>query len=179
LLPRGCDAHAWRARLNEVQMLLHGHAVNAAREAAGEAPVNSVWLWGGGSLSAAGSAPFNAVWSADPFAAGLARAAQLAAHALPDNAADWLRASVSEGVALILLEPLRSAARYNDPHAWREALLLLERDWFAPLLEALRQERIGMLTLLALGPGGLLCAEVTRADLRRFWRRVKPLADYT
>ena len=32
ILPRGADAPFWRARLNEVQMLLHGHAVNAHRE---------------------------------------------------------------------------------------------------------------------------------------------------
>jgi len=179
LLPRGPDAPTWRARLNEVQMLLHGHAVNAARESAGKAPVNSVWLWGGGSLAATLSAPFSAVWSKDPFAAGLAQAAKLPAHALPDSAADWLRASVSTGVQLVLLDALRSPTQYGDAHAWREALLRLERDWFAPLLEALRQERIGMLSLLALGPAGLLCAEVTRGDLRRFWRRVKPLADYT
>ncbi len=178
LLPRGSDAQTWRARLNEVQMLLHAHAANEMRERAGELPVNSVWLWGGGTRSEA-VAPFNAVWSRDAFAAGLALAAHGVAHDLPDSATDLLRASADEGVQLILLDPLRSAAQYDDPHAWREALLRLERDWFAPLLEALRLERIGMLSLHALGPGSVLSAEATRGDLRRFWRRVKPLAAYT
>ena len=178
LLPRGSDAQTWRARLNEAQMLLHGHGVNEAREAAGQLPINSVWLWGGGSLSEAVSAPFHALWSSDPFAAGLAKAAQLAAHDLPDGAAECLRASASEGVRLILLDPLRSAAQYDDAHAWRVALQRLERDWFAPLLDALRAERIGMLSLHALGPDGVLSSEVTRGDLRRFWRRVKPLAKH-
>ena len=36
---------AWH---NEIQMLLFEHPVNVAREAAGRALVNSVWLWGGG-----------------------------------------------------------------------------------------------------------------------------------
>ncbi|MGM9515994.1 hypothetical protein ACS5PK_17225 [Roseateles sp. DB2] len=33
----------------EVQMTLHGHPLNAAREQAGQRPINSVWVWGCGS----------------------------------------------------------------------------------------------------------------------------------
>jgi hypothetical protein len=178
LMPRGDDAPVWRARLNDAQMLLHGHAVNIAREHAGQTTVNSIWLWGGGTLSDAVSAPFDALWSQDPFALGLAQAARIATRDLSAGAPGLLRAGAGEGVQLILLDQLRGAAQYDDAHRWREALLLLERDWFAPLLAALRQERIGMLSLYALGPAGVLSAEATRGDLRRFWRRVKPLADY-
>ena len=176
LLPRGADAASWRARLNEIQMLLHGHAVNEQREAAGQLPINSVWLWGCGKLPQAVPATFNAVWSKDPLAAGLAQAARIAARKLPESAADLLRAGV--GVSLILLDQLRGAAQYGDAHGWRENLLQLEHDWFVPLLQALAQERIGMLSLHALGPGRTFSVETTRGDLRRFWRRVKPLADY-
>lgn len=178
LLPRGADAARWRARLNEAQMLLHGHAVNAARESAGGMLVNSLWLWGGGRRADAVSAPFAAVWSGNAFAAGLAQAAGIAARALPDGAPELLRASASEGVNLVVLDALRGAAQYRDADGWREGLARLERDWFAPLLQALRQERIGMLSLHAPGPKGALSAEATRGDLRRFWRRAKPLATY-
>jgi len=176
LLPRGRDAQTWRARLNEVQMLLHGHAVNEARENAGGPPINSVWLWGGGTLSDAVSAPCDALWARDPFALGLAQAAHIAARDLTGDAAGLLRTGA--GVQLILLDPLRGAAQRGDAHAWRESLLALERGWFAPLLAALKEGRIGMLSLFALGPQGVFAAEVTRGDLRRFWRRVRPLADY-
>jgi hypothetical protein len=178
LLPRGSDAPAWRAHLNEMQMLLHGHAVNDARESAGALPINSVWLWGGGSIANAVTAPCNTVWSGDPFASGLALAARIAAHPLPADAAELLRAGASAGVNLILLDQLRAAAQYSDAHGWREALQQLERDWFAPLLEALRQERVGMLSLHAPGAAGGLSVELARGDLHRFWRRVRPLADY-
>ena len=47
-LPRGDDALAWRSRLNEAQMLLHAHPVNADRERRGQSPVASCWWWGGG-----------------------------------------------------------------------------------------------------------------------------------
>jgi len=178
LLPRGDDAPYWRARLNDIQMLLHGHAVNEERESAGKLPINSVWLWGGGKLQEAVPAPFNAVWSRDPFAAGLAQAARVVARDLPGDAEDFLRACAGAGVDLILLDRLRAPAQYGDAQGWREGLQQLERDWFAPLLDALRQERIGMLSLHAPGPAGTLSLEATRGDLRRFWRRVKPLADY-
>jgi len=176
LLPRGADAAAWRARLNEMQMLLHGHAVNDARERAGALPINSVWLWGGGNLADSAATACNAVWSGDPFAAGLARAARVAARPLPGHAAELLRTGASSGVNLVLLDGLRAAAQYSDAHGWRTALQQLERDWFAPLLQALRQERVGMLSLHAPGPAGGLSVELAKGDLHRFWRRVKPLA---
>jgi hypothetical protein len=47
-LPRGADA-AWARRLSsEIQMLLHQADTNTLREAHRQWPVNSLWLWGGG-----------------------------------------------------------------------------------------------------------------------------------
>lgn len=51
-LPPGLAGRRWRAVLGEVQIALHNHPVNDARRARGLAPVNSVWLWGGGGLPA-------------------------------------------------------------------------------------------------------------------------------
>lgn len=56
-LPRGDDGARWRRWQDEIQMLLHGHPVNSAREARGVAPVNAVWFWGGGRLDDAKPAP--------------------------------------------------------------------------------------------------------------------------
>ena len=44
------------------------------------------------------------------------------------------------------------------------------------MLAALRAGRIGMLTVDALSLRGSLRVEVVRGDLRRFWRRAKPLS---
>jgi hypothetical protein len=97
---------------------------------------------------------------------------------LPETAAQWLRASPSDGRELMVLAGLRAAAAVGDAGAWRERLAALERDWFAPLLDALRRERLGMVTLHAIGRDGTIAAETTRQDLRYFWRRSKPLARY-
>ena len=51
-LPRQPEAKRLRRLQNEVQMLLHRHPVNEAREAAGALPVNSFWLSGCGAWQA-------------------------------------------------------------------------------------------------------------------------------
>ena len=50
-LPGGAEGAAWRRLVNDVQMTLHAHPVNAARVASGVLPVNSVWPWGLGQWS--------------------------------------------------------------------------------------------------------------------------------
>jgi len=47
-LPRGKDARLVERWMNELQMLLFTHPVNAAREGRGLPPINVVWLWGFG-----------------------------------------------------------------------------------------------------------------------------------
>ncbi len=45
-LPQGAGALEWAKLTNEMQMLLFNHPVNAAREARGELPINSLWFDG-------------------------------------------------------------------------------------------------------------------------------------
>ena len=49
-LPPGAEGRPWRILLNDIQVLLHQHPLNAQRRTRGLAPVNSLWLWGGGCL---------------------------------------------------------------------------------------------------------------------------------
>jgi len=152
------DAHLpgapWTALLNEIQMVLHEHPVNEAREL----PVNSVWLWGAGTLPRAASGPWRSVAAAEPLALGLARAAGIAARALVRSADAWLADLPEEGRHLAVLEG---------------AAAELEEAWFAPLLAALKSGRVGMVTLHL--PDAATAVEVTRGDLRRFWRRPRAL----
>jgi hypothetical protein len=184
-LPRGADGMHWHALMNEVQMALHQHPVNEAREARGELAVNSLWFWGNGRRPALAGRPFNAVLADDALARGLGIAS--GASATPLNAvagaAPWLADAPAEGRVLVVLDALRALASYGDGAGWLAAVEAMERDWVAPLLQALRDHRIGMLTchlIAAQGGGnqGGLSVETVRSDLRRFWRRVRPLRDY-
>ncbi|HTO49542.1 MAG TPA: hypothetical protein VML91_18035 [Burkholderiales bacterium] len=174
----GAEEARLHALANEIQMLLHDHPVNEAREGRGEPPINAVWLWGGGRLERPTVRPFQRVRGQDPLAAGLALGSGAAVLPLPEDAARWLRASGNEGVELIVIDALRAPAAYGDEATWRERVAGLERDWFAPLARALRQGRIGMVTLHAIGAASALDVETTRQDLRYFWRRLRPLASY-
>jgi hypothetical protein len=52
-LPEGPDGRRWRSLLNEAQILLHQHPVNARRQERGLPTANSLWFWGAGALPTA------------------------------------------------------------------------------------------------------------------------------
>jgi len=161
------------ALLNEVQMVLHEHPVNEAREARGEPAVNSVWLWGGGRAPDKAQGPWHSVSAGDPVARGLARLAAIRARDLPASADAWLDRSPEDGRHLVVLDALRAPLALSDATGFARRLEDLERTWFAPLLSALRAGRIGMVSVHVPEAGSSF--EAIRGDLRRFWRRPKPL----
>ena len=74
-MPRSDAARPWRSLWSEVQMALHQSPINAARQARGEAPINSVWFWGGGVLpSPLGQTGDVLVFADDHVACGLSDA---------------------------------------------------------------------------------------------------------
>ncbi|QAU22697.1 phosphoglycerate mutase [Dyella sp. M7H15-1] len=94
-LPRGQEGRRWRILLNEVQVLLHQHPVNAARRARGLPPVNSVWLWGGGALPLQVTTALAGVISEDLLLLALANRAGIkvqprSAHTVSGAQAGWL-----------------------------------------------------------------------------------------
>ena len=177
-LPLGVDAKHWHARLNEIQMLLHRHPANQAREARGAPEVNSLWFWGAGPVPAARELGWQSVSSDEPVARGLALGSGGRAQRLPDSAAAWLAQLPEHGRHLVVLDALRLPLALGEHAAWTGRLAEMELKWFAPLLEALRKGRIGMLTLhLPDGREAISC-ETVRRDLRCLWRRTRPLQAY-
>ena len=164
--------------LNEAQMLLHSHAVNAAREARGEAPINSLWLWGAGRKPRPAAKRWQSVASDEPVALGLARLGGARLRALPRAAQAWLEQSPDDGRHLVVLDGLRAPLALGEAAQYREALAGLERDWFAPLLAALRAGRVGMISLHVPDGPEYRSYEAIRGDLRRFWRRPRRLQEY-
>lgn len=158
-LPGGADGLHWHRRLNELQMLLHEHPVNVELEAEGMPAVNSVWLWGGGSLAALPAHDLR-VWADDALPRGLALASGCALYGLPRTAEDWL-AQAGGGAHHVVLP------------AWSAAIC---REWLAPLQDAVRRGRIELTLHLAgerIGSHAL-----ARRDFLKFWRRPRPLEAY-
>ena len=170
-------AKQWHALLTELQMALHEHPVNAARDARGDPVINSLWLWGAGKQPAAARGPWQSVSAEEPVALGLARLAGMRHRAPGGGAAEWLERAPEEGRHLMVLDSLRGARALGDLDEVARRLQALEDEWFAPLLAALRAGRIGMVTVHV--PEAAASFETARGDLRRFWRRSRPLASYT
>jgi len=173
-LPRGRDGKAWHTLLNEVQILLHTAAVNADREQRGELPINSLWFWGGGRLPSVAPVEWVQVSSEEPVSLALARLAEVRTGARPDSFADWQRQANGRGAHLVVLDQLRAAVQYGEREQWCSFIEQLERDWMAPLLQALRAHEVAALTLYV--DGGAY--RLTAAQTRRWWRRRRPLSAF-
>jgi hypothetical protein len=172
-----CEPRRWCTRLlndaapddaltNEIQMLLHAHPVNEAREARGELAINSLRFWGTGRAPPSTQCRWQSAAAADPAVRGAARLAGTRHLSLPMSAREWLDRLPQDGRHLALLD------------ARDTALADLERDWFAPLLAGLRSGRVGMVTVHALEGAEEVSFETIRGDLRRFWRTKKPVEHY-
>lgn len=148
LLPAGKDRLDFHRLMNEVQMLLHEHPVNVRREASGAPAINSVWLWGGGTLPSTARAPWKRVASSRPLERGLARLAGVAAGALEPT-------PPVEGL-------------YVLPEA-------AEQAWAEPLLAQIESGELDRLDIVAQQTGRALQWTLRRSDLWKFWRRTRSL----
>ena len=157
-LPRGADARLYLKRINEVQMLMHSHPVNLAREDAGRPVINGLWLWGGGNLPACKTKFDLCVGDNAEFQA-LAYAANCPFIA-PPNALSQLNPCNRALVALT--QPASDWDGNFESH-----LAQLERDWFAPLLHQLIWGRIRYARLDLIG---YQAVSLTPARSWRLWR---------
>jgi hypothetical protein len=174
LLPKGAEALRWHQIFNEIQMLLFVHPANEAREARGELPVNSVWLWGGGATNEPLQKTYDSVSSDDVLAGMLASAA-----GIPFS--EWsVRWSGKEGSGeqLLVWNGLRQALQHGDLVVWRDALLGFETGYAQPLWQALRSGKIERLRINVLGQNDIRRMLLTRADAWAFWKRTKPLNEH-
>jgi hypothetical protein len=156
-------------------MLFHDSEVNRERETEGRPAVNGVWPWGGGILPGAARGPWTEMLAADPLALGLARLAGLSTGKPPDTVAAWRQSAEPETDSLVVLEHVRYDAVDGNVQHWRDQIEALERDWFTGCRELLSG---GAVDALYLYPCNGWVYRLRRSNLRRFWRRPRPLVDY-
>ncbi len=172
-LPKGPQGKHWQRMLNEIQMLFHASSINAERQAHGQPVVNSLWFWGGGRTPSPGVGRWHQVWSNEPLGLGLAQLNDIPRAALPDTAQHWLDQTPPTGEHLLVLDEFRESG--EDPQAWQQAMVQWQSQWLEPLMAALGRGDIRRLTLY---PADGRCFSLSRAGLKRWWRRRRPLAGF-
>ena len=169
LLPEGDDGRRWRQLINEVQMSLHAHPINAERSARGQAEINSIALWGGGRAPALKAKTRRAVLSDDLIVAGAGRLAGLPAEPLPARFPDIV------ADCIVHWHRLQAPAASRDAQAWREGLQRLEQEWLAPALAALASGKLKRIELHGFGDENAVSLSMTTLDRYRFWRKPRRL----
>jgi hypothetical protein len=158
-LPEGDHARAFRKLQNEIQMLWHEHPINEARQARGLQPVNSCWLWGGAGPAATGG---QVAISADT--------AWMAALAVPERRQPTAQQLIDQPGAALLAD-LIAPAQVGDWSDWLARMQRIEQDWFAPLLAALKDGRIGSVKLVLSHRFGTSTVTSSKLAQRKFWRQ--------
>lgn len=164
--PKEPGARAWRRVSNEIQMTWHAHPVNAAREQAGLAPINALWLYGG-------APPWTPVWHSPRPNALLTRMdwlQTLAARTEPPlptvgNWPDYL-----PGHPRWVIDDFIEPARSGEWDRWLDALAALETRLPA-ISQALKQGRLHHLRLVLPAADRILTLDLVP---RPWWLRWLP-----
>ncbi|HEY5929097.1 MAG TPA: hypothetical protein VIU02_02185 [Burkholderiales bacterium] len=167
LLPSGADRMRFHHLFNEIQMLLHDHPVNEAREDAGSLPINSVWFWEGGTLPPASRASWAAAIGDLPLLQGLGRLASVPVACLSDGLV-----FPGTGNTLVVLPELAG----SDDTEWAGHMTRLDNEWILPLLAKLRSGEIQGMDVFTVHAGQARQWTVAPRDLWKFWKPVAPLA---
>jgi hypothetical protein len=177
-LPKGADQTHWHRFMNEVQMLFHASEVNQQRAQQNQYPINSIWCWGPGEIPEQVSADWHAVYAEEPFIRGLAMLADTPVYSVPASAETVIdKASatdiVNEVHMLVVIEPSEEDILSTDINHHLDKLSMLEKNWFAPLLQALKQNRVASVSLLTCNG---VKYRLNKHHLRRFWRKRKKIS---
>jgi hypothetical protein len=170
-LARGAGAAPLRRLYAEIEMWLHGQALNEARVRRGALPVTTLWPWGaaGRSIRPEQRAPAEPWFAlgADAYVDGLAQLCGMRSLALPQRLTDGLAAAPA-AVAVLILEVGRQLQQdwQSTPG---EALAHLDERFIAPALALLRRGGLASLTLAA---NDRLLSLRPRSHLR-LWRRAR------
>jgi len=164
-LPRGADAGRWKRWQNEIEMLLHEHPINAAREAQGKPAANALWFWGGGRLADAASLPPTIVTAPatrlGDLAHGIARCTRGEAPRMDESVAQVLARARVDGTrpahVLAVATPVDA-----DLHAF-------DATWLRPALALLESRAIRSLDVIADGHGA---AATWTARAPAWWQRL-------
>ena len=154
----GADASELRRLSAEIEMWLHGSALNRERERLGRRPISALWLWGGDRAGAVSNTQVDLAiefYGGDPLMRGLARMRRTAPRDPPPALVQAWPAPhlVAEFAAMSGRAP--------------ESLSALDSNWFAAARDMLAADKLSSLEIVA----NDLCFTITPRARWRWWRR--------
>jgi hypothetical protein len=152
-MPSGEHAVTYRTLRSEIEMALHDHEVNQRRIDAGEQPVNSLWIWGGGFAPEISHREQPPLFAEDPLLAGYWESAAAASFDWPGSLTECA-AQTPVGFVAVTPESDQCAASLEE--------------YLQELRNLLHAGRFSRLVLLFRDG---LRADVRRLNALRFWRR--------
>lgn len=172
-MPKGDGEREWRKLQNEVQMLWHTHPVNAQRELHHTKPVNALWLWGASTTNAptspTASAPATSAYQQHFNFSGWTPRVPAAQDSQPETTvSDVIAAAGNRG--LVVLDSLIEPALAGDWGLWLQHFHVLEADWFAPLLAAIKAGKLDQLSLIMSHGTRLSTYTFNKRSTRKFWK---------
>src|SRR5690606_2166074 len=157
---QGAEEKALRRLAAESEMWLAAHALNRARAARGEQPLNALWFWGGTRAAPLPALPSLAGIAtcglADAWLAGLAAHTGQTLHAARDLETALATATPSTpasaaGDGAITMQPTTAllVPAPDSDGATRHYWQMIDEQWMAPALRALQAGRIAALRVQA------------------------------
>jgi hypothetical protein len=163
-LPTGPDAPVLKRLMTEIQMWLHQHPVNIARQERTAGMVNALWIWGGGQWPVEKlSAQAPALRSNDDYLRGLWNWVGGTSEPMPES----FRAIERTGDGAMIVS-LPSAPSLDEGRA----LARLDREWIQPALSSVSRGRLGRLQVHV----NDRLVSLTRAQSWRWWHSRRPWA---
>ncbi len=161
-MPQGDSSAQWRAYLNELQMLLYAHPVNAERESDGLPAINSIWLSGGGVMPKRthGEKGVSVMVADHPFYRGLAQ--------YMDISCENMRTSLDDMLSSNICPHMRIACSSE---------MMSDDASFQSLINALKTHKVNRLVINLGYYERTMTVTVSRLDLFKFWRKIKPLSE--
>lgn len=171
--PEGDDARYWWKITNEIQMLLHGTNVNFERESRGMPPVNSLWLWGAGSLGnlEQSSHGYNNVISNNKVCQSIAKFTATDCSELEDN----VLARVDVKNTFLMTDSLSEHVRNQDVYLYLQTLEHINKTILMPCEDLLFSNKLKAVRLLT---DGNVSITINRKNSGYWWKRIRAFSDF-
>jgi hypothetical protein len=167
-LPAGADAAPLRRRIAEIEMWLHDHALNRARQARGAPAVSVLWPWGAQGTRVQPEARMSqdtpAAFGRDAWLEGLWHLHGSAARPPPQGFQEILDSGSPRAV---VVSEVACGLQRTEAGDVAGALALLDERLVSAAVGALRRGALERLTLIV----NDVCVHLGRAGRWRLWRR--------